>query len=212
MRRAGGQVSKAGEGMSELDNLQNRIASAMERIAYRVEKLNDRVGTAAPAAPGLAEALEEEKLANSQLQERLRVLNQNHFDELARLQSRLADAPDAEELARLRGELAAAPDAGEVAQLRAQLQAQSAAVSRLDTDLQRLRQANDKLRASNAALREANEAGVGEPHLINSAMLAELEGLRAAHAADAAEAAAVLAQLEPLLAHAGAGEDHGEDA
>ena len=40
---------------------------------------------------------------------------------------------------------------------------------------------------------------MGEPHLINKAMLAELEGLRAVHAADASEAAAILARLEPML-------------
>lgn len=71
---------------------------------------------------------------------------------------------------------------------------------RLDTDVQRLRAANDQLRQSNAALRAANESGVGEPELINQAMQAELEGLRAARATDVAEIGAVLAKLEPLLA------------
>ena len=76
---------------------------------------------------------------------------------------------------------------------------QSAAMARLDMDVQRLRYANEQLRDSNAALRRANEEGVGEPHLINKAMLAELESLRAARATDAAEAEAVLSRLEPLL-------------
>ena len=56
------------------------------------------------------------------------------------------------------------------------------------------------------ALREANEAGVGEPHLINKAMLAELEGLRATRAADAAEAAAILDRLDPLVNGAAQGD------
>ncbi|PIE13923.1 MAG: hypothetical protein CSA70_04245 [Rhodobacterales bacterium] len=74
-----------------------------------------------------------------------------------------------------------------------------ALMEKLDGELQRLRAANDQLRASNQALREANEAGVGEPHLINKAMLAELEGVRAARAADQAEVGAILGAMEPLL-------------
>lgn len=68
-------------------------------------------------------------------------------------------------------------------------------VRRLDGELQSLRKANQQLRDNNLALREANASGVGEPHLINKAMLAELEGLRATHAADRAEAEVVLLEL-----------------
>ena len=50
-----------------------------------------------------------------------------------------------------------------------------------------------------AALIDANAEGVGEPHLINRAMLAELEGLRAARATDVAESSAILAALVPLI-------------
>jgi len=169
--------------MSNIDELQSRITSAMDRIGAGLEVLAQR-----PSAPdaGLAEALEEEKLANAQLKERLRALNQKHFEEVEQLQAKVANAADSSELDRLRRELAE----------------QHRATARLDADIQRLRQANDQLRLSNAALREAGEAGVVEPHLINKSMLAELEGLRATRAADASEAAAVLARLEPLLAEA----------
>ncbi len=43
--------------------------------------------------------------------------------------------------------------------------------------LQRLKRINDQLRQNNQALREANEDGVGDPHLINKAMMTELEAL-----------------------------------
>ncbi|NHQ72978.1 hypothetical protein HAT86_00660 [Roseovarius gahaiensis] len=72
-------------------------------------------------------------------------------------------------------------------------------IETLDRDLQSLRTANQQLRENNATLREANAAGVAEPHLINKAMLAELEGLRATHAADQAEADAILAELGRIL-------------
>ncbi|MDQ2089010.1 hypothetical protein [Marimonas arenosa] len=92
----------------------------------------------------------------------------------------------------------------QLAELETRATEQAEMLERLDGELQRLRKANDQLRAANSALREANEQGVGEPHLINKAMLAELEALRAARAADAAETQAVLQSLDHLLK---AGED-----
>lgn len=175
--------------MSQIEELQSRIAAAMARIDAGVTALAEREDTGGGAE--LAQALEEEKLANAQLEERLRALRARHGDELAALRAELDRT-------------------AEVEAMRADLAAQSEAMGRLDMDVQRLRQANDQLRKSNAALRTANENGVGEPHLINKAMLAELEGLRAARATDAAEASAVLAKLEPLLASA-AGLPDGEE-
>ena len=83
-----------------------------------------------------------------------------------------------------------------------ELEAQRMATAKLDMEMQRMRAANEQLRASNAALREANENGVGEPHLINKAMLAELEGLRAARAVDAAETGAIVDTIGALLSQA----------
>ena len=58
------------------------------------------------------------------------------------------------------------------------------------------------MREINARLRKANSEGIAEPQLINKAMLAEIEGLRAARASDATEAGAVLFKLETLLSDA----------
>ena len=73
-----------------------------------------------------------------------------------------------------------------------------------DRDLQRLRQVNAELRDINDQLRKAASEGVAEPHLINKAMLAELEALRASRAADIAEVDAVLNELKPLISEEGA--------
>lgn len=78
---------------------------------------------------------------------------------------------------------------------------------RLDADLQSLRKANQQLRDNNRALREASEQGVSEPHLINKAMLTELEALRATRAAERAEVDAVMADLARAIDGA-ADEDH----
>lgn len=89
--------------------------------------------------------------------------------------------------------------AADLASVSAQLQETRGTVEALDVEMQRLRQANEGLREANMALRDANAEGVGDAHLINKAMLAELEALRAARAAEAAEATAILAALTPVL-------------
>ena len=173
--------------MSQIEDLQGRITAAMERIGAGVTALSEQEKNNALGADRAAEltaALDEEKLANAQLQERLASVKSKHGDEIEALKGELDKSV-------------------ELTKMRTELEAHSVAMARLDMDVQRLRQANDLLRESNAALRQANEQGVAEPHLINKAMLAELEGLRAARATDAAEASAVLAKLEPLLADAG---------
>lgn len=87
----------------------------------------------------------------------------------------------------------------EMASMRTQVEETDARMAQLDIELQRVRRANAQLTESCAALRDANEEGVGDAHLINKAMLAELEGLRAARATDVAEATAILSALTPLV-------------
>ncbi|MGR3805538.1 hypothetical protein [Marinibacterium profundimaris] len=168
--------------MSDIDELQGRIVAAMQRIRSGLGELGPIVEVPDPAiAQALETALEEERLANAQLEERMRSLIDRH--------------------------------AGEVDALKREVEAQSLAMARLDMDMQRLRQANDQLRDSNAKLRAANEEGVGAPELINKAMLAELEALRATRATETAEAGAILARLQPLLAAAAdpAGDEPSEE-
>ena len=150
--------------MSNIEELQRRITAAMDRIATGVGGL-DAAGAADTAA--LRTQLDDEKLVNAQLTERVRKLSEQ---QVAAITEAKASALAAEER-----------------------------TAALDLELQRLRQANEQLRQSNDALRQANQDGVAEPHLINKAMLAELEALRAARAADIAEATSILGALEPLL-------------
>ncbi|MGC3936973.1 hypothetical protein ACOTTU_04125 [Roseobacter sp. EG26] len=88
--------------------------------------------------------------------------------------------------------------------LEAKANATAERMEKLDTDLQKLRRANAQLSEACEALRNANAEGVGEPHLINKAMMAELEALRAARAAEIAEADEIIAALTPLLEADGA--------
>lgn len=150
--------------MSNIDELQRRISAAMDRVAQGIEKVSS--ASAGPDAE-TAQALEDERTANAQLSERVRVLKTK------------SDA--------------------EMAQMRAQIEESEQRMAQLDVELQRVRQANKQLTDACSALIDANSEGVGEPHLINKAMLAELEGLRAARAADVAESGAILAALTPLI-------------
>ena len=170
--------------MTQINELQHRITAALDRVAQGVAKLEERAAQAVPAAPSepgidpaevarLQDALDEEKLANAQLEERVRKLHETHRQEL--------------EAAKAAAAAASVPAAPMID------------VSALDLDLQRLRQSNEMLRATNEELRRALAENVGEPHLINKAMLAELEGLRAARSVEAAETRAIIASLTPLL-------------
>ncbi|MEX0310387.1 MAG: hypothetical protein AB3N17_09075 [Tateyamaria sp.] len=163
--------------MSDIDVLQQRLTAAMDRIATGLGGL-DSAGANDTAA--LQAALDDERVANAQLTERVRKLSE-------RQDAAVAEAKAASDAAQSRME-------------------------ELDLELQRLRKANVQLRESNAALRTANEEGVGEPHLINKSMMAELEGLRAARAADVAEASSIIGALAPLLDQLDMPEEEDADA
>lgn len=152
--------------MSEIEELQRRINAALDRIGQGLEAGAGGVADPAELA-GLKQALDDEKLANEQLEERVKTLREKR------------NALE-EELEALREQ-------------NAQF------LSRLDGELQSLRRANQQLRDNNVALREANATGVGEAHLINKSMMAELESLRANRAADQAETSAILSELTAVL-------------
>lgn len=261
--------------MNQIEELQSRLVAAMDRVSNGLGALEAAGDKAAQA--DMEQALEEERLANAQLQERLKVLRAELADqmkqsgnsedmaalqaevellrnevgntaekdalksevsrlntqlEVARneaaqkieqLESQLSDqpAPSGDDDADLGAAVDQAAMQAEIDNLRSQLEAAQSAPAapagddsaeelarqnemlvRLDNELQQLRHANEQLREANVALRTANAEGVGDASLINAAMQAEIEGLRAAHASDQAQVNAVLAKLEPLLANA----------
>ena len=182
--------------MSQIEELQARLTAAMDRISAGVETALAAGAQAAEPDAELATALEEERLVNAQLEERLKALKTRHAAEIEALKAEQGGGDETDRVAELEAELAAAKTGAETQG------EQEERLAALDADLQRLRTANDELRKANAALREANEAGVGDPDLINKAMLAELEGLRASQAADAAEVGVVMSKLNTLLSNA----------
>lgn len=84
-----------------------------------------------------------------------------------------------------------------VAELEAAFEAERGRLATLDHELQRLRQSNADLRDVAGQLRAALAEDVAEPELVNRAMVAEIEALRATRAADLAEIEAVIDTLRP---------------
>ena len=164
--------------MHEIAELEHRITAALDRIGLGLGALAEaRVGQNLPdkghagaveaeLAP-LREALDEERMANAQLNERLRVLRDREVKKLAEA------AEDTDRLTRLLDEQG------------------------LET--QRLHKLTVKLREDLRQLREAVETGIPDAALLNRAMLAELEALRADRSAEAAEMRDILAAIDPLL-------------
>jgi len=87
----------------------------------------------------------------------------------------------------------------ELNSLRDQMDFNNDRVTQLDMDVQRLRQANEQLSAACEQLRLANAEGLADPKLIDTAVIAELESLRATRAIEMAEIDAVLTALAPLV-------------
>ncbi len=174
-------MAEAEQARAELFDLKAAIEAAPEPEPAPVPEPEPQADPEEMAQ--LREALEDEKLANAQLEERLRTLGERQNSETA--------------------------------SLREQVAAQRDGLSQLDAELQRLRNSNEALRDTVAALRQANAQGVGDAQLINTAMQHELESLHAARAAEAAETRAVLDALTPLLSAApgepGAGSSEQEE-
>lgn len=160
--------------MSEIEELQQRILSAMDRVAQGVDALG---GAETGALEALRDELSAEKASNAELNERVNALGKRQEEVIATIEAkareRLAD---------------------------------------LDSQLQKLRQANGQLAQACEALRDANAEGVGDPHLINKAMQAELEAIKSMRAAEMAEATEIIETLMPLLQNAGPAETAGGTA
>lgn len=162
--------------MEEIGELRNRIGQAFAVIAEGIERLEPPggAGIAGQADPGelvaLRATLDEERMVQSQLEERVRALKDRLDRKAAEMDAAAAAA---------RAEMAA-----------------------LDHALQGLRQSNADLRDIVGQLRGALVAQVADPALVNRAMLAEIEALRAGQAADLAEIEAVYGALRPLIGEA----------
>ena len=178
--------------MSEISDLEGRIAAAMDRISRGVEALGAADPGASEDAAELRQALDDEKLANAQLEERVKALHSRQEE----LEAALAEAQAAPSVGEDKPEEAseaAAPQAG------IDLEEGRALLADLARRLRRLKDTTRTLRATNQQLRDAAEAEMPDAGLINEALKADLASLQALRSVEDTEMAAIVAVLRPLL-------------
>lgn len=186
--------------MNDITELERRITAALDRIGTGLDGLE----APAPAGPDPAELQNSLDIAAARVEELEKELSdlkaaRGEMDALKQALSdeKLANAQLEERMKSVRETADRHTSAMDIQALE-----QQKSTAKLDSDLQRLRRAAEELRASNLSLRSAMEQGLSEPHLINKAMLAELETIRATRAVEMAQADAVLAALDPLVKRA----------
>lgn len=201
--------------MSNISDLESRISAAMDRIGRGLEGL-DGTGDGA-GTDEMSQALAEEKRTNGQLEERIRALS-GKVDGLeadaatheAALETVKTQTADEAKLSLTEAEAKSALLTDALAEALADNETDASkpgidlaegrtVLDDLARRLRRLRVTIRELRSSNQQLRESAEKGLSDPALINQALQAELNDLRAERDAEKAEIDAILAVLRPLL-------------
>lgn len=180
---ANGGLKPERGGMDDIAELERRITSALVRIGQGLEGLARSEGDArgAPVAT-LADGAAEAEIArlNEALDEEKMVT--------AQLQERIRALRDR--------------DAADRRPLQTEVERLTRLLDSQGLEMQRLKKTVSSLREQLRLLTEAQAEGRIEPHLINKAMLTELEALRALRGAEAAELDEIIAALDPLAASA----------
>lgn len=166
--------------MTDIAELERRITAALERIGQGVAALSGTSGGASgemPDGSGMAEAAA-----------RIAALEQELAAERganAQLTERVGAIKQTQETT--------------VSQLEQRVQELTRQLDVQGLELQRMKKTNVQLRETARTLREALEAGIAEPQLINKTMVAELEALRASRLSEIAEMDEILDGLAPLI-------------
>lgn len=168
--------------MNDLAELERRISAALTRIGAGIDRLG-----ATPAEPTAATGVGPDTEELARLREQLEAERTTNAQLTARLRA-----------VKARDNKAGAALEQRVAELTRQLDAQGLEAQRMKKNMIQLREALRMLRE------EAQERV--EAHLINKAMLAELESLRSERAAEAAELAEILSEIGPIV-RAAAGDE-----
>jgi DNA repair exonuclease SbcCD ATPase subunit len=182
--------------MSDIEELQGRIAGALDRIARGLDRQAERPAATGGEAAETPAAAQEEQTGPSAAPETAAGADPA---EIARLRQALEDEQLAVEQWKERNARLKQQRDKFKAEIEAEQGRGAQSVGKLDTELQALRAANQQLRENNARLREANAAGLADAELVNAGLQAELEALRAAYAADRAETEAVMNKLSAAV-------------
>lgn len=175
---------------TNIAELERRITAALGRIGAGLDKLGAASAVAPVAAPA-AESKPAPAVDTAPLEA-----------EVARLKSELA--AEKATTAQLTERLKSVKDRDHLSQnqLEAKVEKMTQQLDVQGLELQRMRKSTVQLREHLRVLHEAAADNMVEPHLINKAMLAELESLRATRHTETAEMDEILAELKPLIEEA----------
>lgn len=167
---------------------ERRLAAALDRIGRAVE----RAAAAPPAAPAAPAAAKRAAPAAGDAAEiaRLREALEVERTAVAQLSERLKTVRERDGQGR--------------AQADARIETMTRQLDMQGLEIARMRKLTVQLRETLRTMTEAAAAGTTEPHLINKAMLAELEALRAQRQSESAEMDEILTALVPLIEEAAA--------
>lgn len=166
-----------GQDMQDLGELERRISAALERIGQGLDVLTAPQEEVEPPPPPDTTEIDGLRV---QLQEE-RFANAQLLERLRALKER---------------------DASQQAQVQEKMEKLTRQLDVQGLELQRMRRTTIGLRDQLRQLREAQAAGLAEPHLINKAMLTELEALRATRLTEMAELDEIGAALDEHLTEA----------
>ena len=191
---------------SNIAELERRITAALGRIGAGLDKWTSAAG--AEAAVAEAAEVEETVVVEAAPSSALAVppAVEDRSEEIAGLEAevaRLKTALAAEKatVSQLDERLKASKDRDQPSQtqLEAKVEKMTQQLDVQGLELQRMRKSTVQLREHLRVLHEAAADNMAKPHLINKAMLAELENLRATRHTETAEMDEILAEVNALI-------------
>jgi hypothetical protein len=165
--------------MQEITELERRITAALDRIGHGLDNMPAGGATAASAAPRASASIDPGGLQAALDAERIAV---------SQLQERLKAVKEREQAVQ--------------AQLTEKIEKMTRQLDVQGLELQRMRKTTVTLREQLRVLHEAQAAGSVEPHLLNKAMLAELDALRATRLSEMAELDELASALDEHITEA----------
>ena len=176
-----------GLGMSNISDLEQRLAAALRRISTATESL--------PKAAAVGDKLSSLDPTNA-------ISQSSDGIELAETKSNLTAATtkiiEQDEKIVVLGQALGLAQENQITSMPAEDTPSNLlvdAVSALEVELSQLTQSNTQLRQANQDLRNANSKGLSDAGLINSGLQAEIESLNAERAADKAQLHVLLTAL-----------------
>ena len=176
-----------GLGMSDISDLEQRLAAALRRISIATEFLPKASAIGAVLSSSAPAAATSESLDVAELAEIRSKLN-SATTKIIEQEENIVALTQALGLAQENHGLAT-PAEDTPSNLLVD------AISVLEVELSRLTQSNTQLRQSNQGLRDANSKGLGDAGLINSGLQSEIDILNAERTADKAQLHILLTAL-----------------